>query len=72
MQLDIHVTFTAGHFHGAEWPPSPARLFQALVAATHRGAHGLLHSDIRNRAFTEVAQIMSAADHFRNRHGACP
>ncbi|MFZ0826842.1 MAG: type I-U CRISPR-associated protein Csb2 [Verrucomicrobiia bacterium] len=50
MQLDIHVTFTAGHFHGAEWPPSPARLFQALVAATHRGAHGLLHSDIRNRA----------------------
>jgi CRISPR-associated protein Csb2 len=50
MQLDIHVTFTAGHFHGVEWPPSPARLFQALVAATHHGAHGLLHSDIRDRA----------------------
>lgn len=50
MQLDIHVIFTAGHFHGAEWPPSPARLFQALVAATHRGAHGLLHSDVRDRA----------------------
>ncbi len=50
MHLDIHVTFTAGHFHGGEWPPSPARLFQALVAATHRGAHGLLHSDVRDRA----------------------
>lgn len=50
MLLDIHVTFTAGHFHGAEWPPSPARLFQALVAATHRGAHGLLHSEVRDRA----------------------
>lgn len=50
MHLDIHVTFTAGHFHGFEWPPAPARLFQALVAATHRGAYGLLHSDVRDRA----------------------
>lgn len=50
MHLDIHVTFTAGHFHGFEWPPAPARLFQALVAGTHRGAHGLLHADIRDRA----------------------
>ena len=50
MQLDIHVTLTAGHYHGEEWPPSPARLFQALVAATHRSAHGLLHSDVRDRA----------------------
>ncbi len=50
MQLEIHVTFTAGHFHGFEWPPSPARLFQGLVAATHRGAHGLLHADVRDRA----------------------
>jgi len=50
MQLDINVVFTAGHFHGDEWPPSPARLFQALVAATHRGAHGLLHPEVRDRA----------------------
>ena len=50
MHLDIHVTFTAGHFHGFEWPPAPARLFQALVAGTHRGAHGLLHADVRDRA----------------------
>lgn len=50
MQLDIHVTFIAGQFHGAEWPPSPARLFQALVAATHRGAHGLFQPHVRDQA----------------------
>ena len=30
--LSIAVTFLTGRYHGAEWPPSPARLFQALVA----------------------------------------
>ncbi len=27
------VTFLTGRYHGEEWPPSPARLYQALVAA---------------------------------------
>lgn len=31
--LCISVTFLTGHYHGKEWPPSPGRLFQALVAA---------------------------------------
>lgn len=31
--LCISVTFLTGRYHGEEWPPSPARLFQALVAA---------------------------------------
>jgi CRISPR-associated protein Csb2 len=48
MILEIEVTFTAGHFHGEEWPPSPARLFQALVAASHHGAHGLIHREVRD------------------------
>ena len=61
MILEIHVTFTAGHFHGAEWPPSPARLFQALVAATHHGAHGLLHTEVRDRAL-EWLEGLSAPD----------
>jgi CRISPR-associated protein Csb2 len=26
------VTFLTGRYHGEEWPPSPARLYQALVA----------------------------------------
>src|SRR5579863_6011539 len=30
-QLSIGVTFLAGRYHGDEWPPAPARLFQALV-----------------------------------------
>lgn len=50
MFLHVYVTFTAGHYHGNEWPPSPARLFQALVAATHRGAYGLIHAEVRDHA----------------------
>ncbi len=30
--LSIAVTFPTGRYHGQEWPPSPARLYQALVA----------------------------------------
>lgn len=50
MQLEIEVTFTSGQFHGAEWPPAPARLFQAIVAATHRGAYGLFNAKVRDDA----------------------
>jgi CRISPR-associated protein Csb2 len=36
--LLISVRFGSGRYHGSgEWPPSPARLFQALVAGTARG-----------------------------------
>ena len=61
MHLDIHVTFTAGHFHGFEWPPAPARLFQTLVAGTHRGAHGLLHADVRDRALEWLESLPAPA-----------
>ncbi len=38
--LLIAVRFHDGRYHGAgPWPPSPARLFQALVAAAAHGAH---------------------------------
>lgn len=30
--LCIAVTFLTGRYHGEEWPPSPARLYQALLA----------------------------------------
>lgn len=37
--LIISVWFHDGRYHGSgEWPPSPARLFQALVAGVARGA----------------------------------
>lgn len=32
--LDLSVNFLAGTYHGMEWPPSPARLFQALLAGS--------------------------------------
>lgn len=31
-QFTLAVTFLTGRYHGDEWPPSPARLYQALVA----------------------------------------
>ena len=66
MILEIEVTFTAGHFHGEEWPPAPARLFQALVASSHHGAHGLIHQAVRDEALRwlerqEPAAILAAS-----------
>jgi CRISPR-associated protein Csb2 len=37
--LCIAATFLTGRYHGNEWPPSPARLFQALVAGAKTGAY---------------------------------
>ena len=37
--LCIAATFLAGRYHGKEWPPSPARLFQALVAGARTGTY---------------------------------
>lgn len=36
-QLLITVRFLTGRYHGREWPPSPARLFQAMVAGATAG-----------------------------------
>jgi len=40
MALHLHLTvrFLGERYHGGEWPPSPARLFQALVAGAKTGA----------------------------------
>lgn len=38
--LLVTVRFHDGRYHGrGDWPPSPARLFQALLAGSARGAH---------------------------------
>jgi CRISPR-associated protein Csb2 len=37
--LSIAVTFPNGRYHGHEWPPSPARLFQALLAGVMTGRY---------------------------------
>ena len=39
--LDISVTLLSGTYHGKEWPPAPARLFQAILAGSrYRFRHG--------------------------------
>lgn len=39
LALLLSIRFHDGRYHGAgDWPPSPARLFQALVAGAARGA----------------------------------
>lgn len=54
--LCISVTFLDTLFHGKgddeqpEWPPSPLRLFQALVAGTHAGCHLKDWSDAKQQA----------------------
>jgi CRISPR-associated protein Csb2 len=37
--LWISTTFLTGRYHGEEWPPSPARLLQALVAGVKNGGN---------------------------------
>src|SRR5947209_11013455 len=37
--LCIATTFLGDHYHGREWPPSPARLFQALLAGARTGTY---------------------------------
>jgi len=50
MKLNLTVRFTAGRYHGQEFPPSPARLFQAMIAGSHRGGYGLINTDARDDA----------------------
>jgi CRISPR-associated protein Csb2 len=37
--LCLSATFLTGRYHGREWPPSPARLVQALVAGVKAGGN---------------------------------
>jgi CRISPR-associated protein Csb2 len=49
MQLAFHIsaTFLTGRYHGEEWPPSPARLLQALVSAAHTGRNRTIWPSIK-------------------------
>ena len=56
MELNLTVNFATGRYHGRisedelEFPPSPTRLFQALIAGSHCGAYDLIHQERRDRA----------------------
>src|SRR4051794_33235045 len=54
MHLNLTVTFATSRYHGRsseselEFPPSPSRLFQALIAGSHCGAYDLIHRNKRD------------------------
>jgi CRISPR-associated protein Csb2 len=56
-QLCISVNFLDPLFHGkadggeSEWPPSPLRVFQALLASAHTGCRQRDWSDTKDEAF---------------------
>jgi CRISPR-associated protein Csb2 len=50
MQLALNVTFPFGRFHGGKFPPSPSRLFQALIAGSHRGIYVRQNAEARDCA----------------------
>lgn len=56
MHLSLTVTFAANRYHGRnsedelEFPPSPSRLFQALIAGSYCGAYNLIHQEKRDCA----------------------
>lgn len=59
--LCISVTFLDPLFHGCgddepEWPPSPMRVFQALLAGARTGCRGAEWSDTRANAFRWLAK----------------
>jgi CRISPR-associated protein Csb2 len=63
MQLSLTVTFATDRYHGRismqklEWPPSPLRLFQALIAGSYRGAYDIVNRDARDRALRWLEKL---------------
>lgn len=57
MQLTINLEFPFGRFHGREFPPSPTRLFQALIAGTHRGIYERQNGEARDKAITWLEKL---------------
>ena len=60
--LCISVTFLDPFFHGKgdgdepEWPPSPMRIFQALLAGSRTGCHNMEWSTAKSDAFHWLEQ----------------
>lgn len=57
MQLSLNITFPFGRFHGGEFPPSPSRLFQALIAGSYRGVYVRQNAEVRDRALEWLENI---------------
>ena len=67
--LCISVTFLDPLFHGKgdgdewEWPPSPMRVFQALLAGSRTGCRNIEWSTVKSDAFRWLEQKEGAGDH---------
>lgn len=63
MRLCLSVTFAMNRYHGRagesvlEWPPSPQRLFQALIAGSHLGAYNLVNQTTRDEALRWLERL---------------
>lgn len=57
MELIINLNFPFGRFHGREFPPSPSRLFQSLIAGSHRGIYELQNAEIRDAALAWLEML---------------
>ena len=57
VRLDFVVRFLVDRYHGNEWPPTPARLFQALVAGARTGAAAKEWSGGHDQALQWLEQL---------------
>jgi len=65
--LSIVIRFLDDRFHGAEWPPAPSRLFQALLAGAKTGAAGLRWGPSQQQAMQWLESLPAAPSIY-----ACP
>ena len=49
-KLRITVDWLEGRYHGVEWPPSPWRLYQAMVAGSAMGRYSALELEAALRS----------------------
>jgi CRISPR-associated protein Csb2 len=48
--LCLSASYVRGRYHGQEWPPSPAKLFQALMAGGLSGCRQLAWTEAHAQA----------------------
>src|SRR4051812_31735370 len=74
--LLLTVRFLDGRYHGLldrdgppEWPPSPYRLFQALIAGVARRGELVVGDDVpSNKKFTPIGQALDWMQRHTRKH----
>ncbi len=66
MALELRIRLLDGRYHGSgEWPPDPARVFQALVHGGHVGARSASWVDARDAALEWLSALPAPEIMFR-------